>query len=348
MSLTPRFALKQTSMKRTLAASIAAVSLMAAATASAQTLRFAHVDPDDWTSSKKGAAGQVFKNLVEAETDLTVELYPAGSLGGETELIEGAQDGTISIAMVSGAYANFCPAVAVTDIPYTFPSAPVAWQVMDGEFGTALAEHCLQQTGLRTLAYGETGFRHFTNSVRPINSPEDMQGLKFRVQTIPLYLEMVSALGGEPQGIAWGEVPTALATGVVDGQENPISVIYGNNFYEFQDYLTLDRHVYGVDHLLINDEIFQSLSEEEQAAVKRAAVVAGTTGRAIQQFNSAEGITKLEAEGMEITQPTAEQMEAFREAAQPPVQAYLSEELGDDAEWIERLSSAVEEVSARF
>ena len=112
--------------------------------------------------------------------------------------------------------------------------------------------------------------------------------------------------------------------------------------------MTLDRHVYGVDHLLINDEIFQSLSEEEQAAVKRAAVVAGTTGRAIQQFNSAEGITKLEAEGMEITQPTAEQMEAFREAAQPPVQAYLTEELGDDAEWIERLSSAVEEASARF
>ncbi len=348
MSLRPMFSLQKISMKHTLTVAIASAALLSAAHASAQTLRFAHVDTDDWTTSKKGAAGQVFKNLVEAETDLTVELYPAGSLGGETELLEGAQDGTISIAMVSGAYANFCPAVAVTDIPYTFPSAPIAWEVMDGEFGTALAEHCLEQTGLRTLAYGETGFRHFTNSVRPIHTPEDMQGLKFRVQTIPLYLEMVSALGGVPQGIAWGEVPTALATGVVDGQENPISVIYGNNFYEFQDYLTLDRHVYGVDHILINDEIFQSLSEEEQAAVKRAAVVAGTTGRAIQQFNSAEGITKLQAEGMEITQPTAEQMEAFREAAQPPVQAYLRNELGDDAEWIDRLSSAVDDASSRF
>ena len=348
MSLRPMLSLPTTSMKRTLTVAIASAALLTAAHASAQTLRFAHVDPDDWTTSKKGAAAQVFKNLVEVETDLTVELYPAGALGGETELIEGAQDGTISIAMVSGAYANFCPAVAVTDIPYTFPSAPVAWEVMDGEFGTALAEHCLEQTGLRTLAYGETGFRHFTNSVRPIHTPEDMQGLKFRVQTIPLYLEMVSALGGVPQGIAWGEVPTALATGVVDGQENPISVIYGNNFYEFQDYLTLDRHVYGVDHILINDEIFQSLSEEEQAAVKRAAVVAGTTGRAIQQFNSAEGITKLQAEGMEITQPTAEQMDAFREAAQPPVQAYLRNELGDEAEWIDRLAAAVDDASSRF
>lgn len=337
-----------TSLKRAFMATAVAAALGITSHASAQTLRFAHVDPDDWTTSKKGSAAQVFKNLIEAETDLTVEIYPAASLGGENELIEGAQDGTISIAMVSGSYANFCPAVAVTDIPYTFPSAPVAWSVMDGEFGTALAEHCLEQTGLRTLAYGETGFRHFTNSVRTISSPEDMQGLKFRVQTIPLYLELVRALGGEPQGITWGEVPTALATGVVDGQENPISVIYGNNFYEFQDYLTLDGHVYGVDHLLINDEIYQSLTEEEQAAVRRAAVVAGTTGRAIQQFNSAEGIAKLQAEGMEVTQPDAEQMEAFRQAAQPPVQAYLRDELGDDAEWIDRLSTAVEEASASF
>lgn len=81
MSLHPLFALKQTSMKRTLAAAIAAAALVTAANASAQTLRFAHVDPDDWTTSKKGAAGQVFKNLVEAETDLTVEPHPAGSLG---------------------------------------------------------------------------------------------------------------------------------------------------------------------------------------------------------------------------------------------------------------------------
>lgn len=320
---------------------MAAIALTTAGALSAETLRFAHVDPAEWTQSKKGAASQVFKNLVEAETDMTVELYPAGSLGGETELIEGAQDGSISIVMVSGAYANFCPAAAVTDIPYTFPSAPVAWEVMDGEFGDDLAAHCLEQTGLRTLAYGETGFRNFTNSVRPIAEPADMAGLKFRVQTIPLYLEMVRGLGAEPQGIAWGEVPTALATGVVDGQENPISVIYNNNFFEFQDYLTLDRHVYGVDHLLINDELFQSLDSEQQAAIQRAAVVAGTTGRAIQQFGSAEGVAKLAAEGMEITQPSAEQMEMFRAAAQPAVQEYLRGELGSDAEWIDRLADAV-------
>ncbi|MFG1495486.1 DctP family TRAP transporter solute-binding subunit [Saccharospirillum sp. HFRX-1] len=323
-------------------AAVAAIALTTIGAVSAETIRFAHVDPAEWTQSKKGAASQVFKNLVEAETDISVELYPAGSLGGETELIEGAQDGSITVVMVSGAYANFCPAAAVTDIPYTFPNAPLAWEVMDGEFGDALAAHCLEETGLRTLAYGETGFRNFTNSVRPIAEPADMAGLKFRVQTIPLYLEMVRGLGAEPQGIAWGEVPTALATGVVDGQENPISVIYSNNFFEFQDYLTLDRHVYGVDHILINDEFYQSLDSEQQAAIQRAAIVAGTTGRAIQQFGSADGIAKLAAEGMEITQPSAEQMEKFRAAAQPAVQAYLRDELGSDAVWIDRLAEAVD------
>lgn len=322
---------------------LTAAVLAASTLASAQTIRFGHVDPDDWQTSKKGAASHIFKNLVEAQTDLTVELYPAGSLGDETELIQGAQDGTVGIAMVSGAYANFCQAASVTDIPYMFPSAPVAWEVMDGEFGDALADHCLQQTGLRTLAYGETGFRHFTNSVRPIATPDDMEGLQFRVQTIPLYLEMVRALGAEPQGIAWSEVPTALSTGVVDGQENPISVIYGNNFYEFQDYLTLDGHVYGVDHILINDDFFQSFSDSEQAVIQRAATIAGTMGRAIQQFNSADGVSKLAAEGMEVTQPTAEQLAQFRDAAQPAVVEYLRGELGDDAEWIDRLSEAVDE-----
>lgn len=328
------------------ATGLAVALLTASSLTSAANFRFAHVDPADWTTSKKGAAALVFKNLIEAETEHTVDIYPAGSLGSEDDLINGAIDGTISIAMVSGSYANFCSAAAVTDIPYAFPSSTIAWDVMDGEFGQALADHCLQETGLRTLAYGETGYRHFTNSVRPVRTPADMRGLSFRVQTIPLYLEMVRGLGAEPQGIAWGEVPTALATGVVDGQENPISVIYGNNFYEFQKYLTLDGHVYGVDHILINEDLYQSLSREDQAAFRRAARIAGTVGRAIQQFGSAEGVSKLAARGMEVTQPTSDELALFRDAAQPAVVAYLRTQLRGEAVWIDRLLEAVHAASA--
>jgi len=111
-----------------------------------------------------------------------------------------------------------CKAADVLNIPYTFASPTIAWDVLDGPFGKELAEHCLKKTGLRTLAYGETGFRNFTNNVREIKTPADMKGVKFRVQPIPLYVEMVKGLGGEPTPIAWSELPNALATGVVDGQ----------------------------------------------------------------------------------------------------------------------------------
>ncbi len=328
------------SLFKPLAAATMAVGLLATA-ASAQTIRFAHVDPADWTSSKKGAAAQIFKNIVEGETDLTVELFPAGALGDESELVQQAQNGTTQLVMVSGAMSQVCPAASVLDIPYTFSSAPVAWEVLDGEFGNALAEHCLEQTGLRTLAYGETGFRNFTNDVRPIHTPEDMEGLKFRVQPIPLYVEMVEALGGEPTPIAWTELPNALSTGVVDGQENPVGVIYNNDLHELQQYMILDGHVYAADFLLINDEFFQSLSDAQKSVVQKAATVAGNMGRSIQQFNTAQGVTNVTEEGMEVYSPTNEELAMFREQAQPAVVEWLSGELGEQSGWIDQLQDAV-------
>ncbi|MGB0662606.1 MAG: DctP family TRAP transporter solute-binding subunit [Pontibacterium sp.] len=305
------------------------------------TITLAHVDSAEWTSSKKGAASKVFKELVEAESGgrIEVNVYPAGQLGGETDLVQSAQEGTLSMTMVSGAFAKVCKEASVLEIPYLFPNASTAWKVLDGEFGADLSQHCLEQTGLRTLAYGETGFRNFTNSKRPIAEPKDLEGLKIRVMTLPLYVEMVKAMGGQPTPIAWPEVPSALTTGVVDGQENPVSVIYGNKFWQFQKYLTLDGHVYGTDFLLINDELFSGMDANDQALIKRAALVAGTVGRAIQQLNSAEGLVKLAENGMEITSPTAEQLEKFAAAAQPAVLEWLKGEI--DPSWIDKAQAAV-------
>lgn len=311
------------------------------ATAQADAIRFAHVDPDDWQSSKKGAAAHMFKNIVEAETDHTVDIYPAGSLGDENELVQQAMDGMTQVVMVSGGMSQICPAASVLDIPYIFETPLVAWKVLDGEFGDALAQHCLDQTGLRTLGYGETGVRHFTNSVRDIRTPDDMAGLKFRVQDIPLYVEMVKGLGGEPTPIAWSEVPTALSTGVVDGHENPVGTIYNNNLHELQDYMTLDGHVYAADFLVINDDYFQGLSKEDQEIITRAGVMAGIMGRSIQQFTTAQGLKAVQEEGMQVYSPTPEELELFRERAQPPVIEWLESDLGDDAEWVTRLQQAI-------
>jgi TRAP-type transport system periplasmic protein len=311
----------------------------------ATTIKLGHVDPADWQSSKKGAAGVIFKNIVEGETDITVELFPAKALGDENSLVQQVQEGTTQMAIVSGAMSTVCKTADVLNIPYTFASAPIAWDVLDGPFGKALAEHCMQKTGLRTLAYGETGFRNFTNNVREIRTPADMKGLKFRVQPIPLYVEMVKGLGGEPTPIAWSELPNALATGVVDGQENPVGVIYNNKLHKLQKYLVLDGHVYGADFIIINDEFFQMLSPKDQAVVTKAARIAGLMGRAIQEFNTAEGVTKVAAEGMQVYSPTADELAQFKKLAQPAVKKWLAGELGDDAVWIDKLDKAVMQAS---
>ena len=309
------------------------------------TIKLGHVDPAEWQTSKKGAVGTIFKNIVEGETDIKVELFPAKALGDENDLVQQVQEGTTHMAVVSGAMAKVCKPVDVLNIPYTFTSAPVAWDVLDGPFGKELADFCLKKSGLRTLAYAETGYRNFTNNVREIKSPADMKGLKFRVQPIPLYVEMVKALGGEPTPIAWSELPNALSTGVVDGQENPVGVIYTNNLHKLQKYMVLDGHVYGADFILINDEFFQSLPANDQAILKKAARIAGTMGRAIQEFNTAEGVTKVVAEGMVVHSPNADEMAQFKTLAQPAVKKWLTEELGDDAAWIKKLDDAVAEAS---
>ncbi|CDT71842.1 MULTISPECIES: TRAP transporter substrate-binding protein [Vibrio] len=319
-----------------------ALSLAYAGSAAALDITIGHVDSQDWTISKKGAATQVFKNLVEAESGgrINVNIYPSGQLGGETELLQSTQEGMLTMTMVSGAYSKLCKEANVLEIPYLFPSAPIAWEVLDGEFGQKLNDQCLKTTGLRNLAYGETGFRHFTNSKREITTPQDLNGLKIRVMTTPLYVEMMKSLDAEPTPIAFPEVPAALTTGVIDGQENPVSVINANKFYELQKYITLDGHVYGTDFLLMNDDFYTSLNAEDRAIIDRAAKVAGTVGRAIQQVNSAEGLEVLAQKGMKITSLTPEQQKQFRDKTQPAVIKWLSGTI--DSKWIDDALDAVE------
>lgn len=310
-------------------------------------IKFAHVDPADVFSSKKGAAGVTFKNLVEAEDpSVSVKLFPAGQLGGERELIEGTKLGTVQMSMVSAALAGYYKEAQVLDIPYLFDSAPVAWRVMDGWFGKEMAEDCLKKTGMRVLAYGETGFRNFTNSKAPIKSPADMKGLKIRVMESPVYVNMVKGLGALPTPIPWPETYTALQQKVVDGQENPVAVIMQAKFSEVQKFLTLDGHSYGVDFILINDKFFQSLPKETQQVLKRAAIIAGWAGRSIQQVNSAIGISQLQEKGMQVYKPTPKEMAMFKDATQKPVIEYIEKQVGKP--WIDKVMKAVQEAETEL
>jgi len=304
-------------------------------------IKLGHVDPVDIYTSKKGAASRAFKEIVEAESlgAIQVDLFPAGQLGGERELIESTKLGTIQMSMVSGAMAGYYKPAMVLDIPYLFPSAAVAWNVLDGEFGQELASEILKTVGTRVLAYGETGFRNFTNSKHVIKSPADMKGMKLRVMETPLYMTLIRSLGANPTPIAWPETYSALQQKVVDGHENPVSVILSFKLYEVQKYLTLDGHTYGSDFIIINEKFYQGLSKEHQNLLKRAAIVAGTCGRGIQQLNSAVGISELEKLGMEIYAPTAAERKAFAQAAQGPVIDWMKTQV--DQTWIKKVQDAV-------
>lgn len=331
---------------------IALLALMTAVPADVQAgptvIKLGHADPEDVYTSKKGAAARVFKDIVEAESSgaIQVNLFPAGQLGGERELIESTKLGTIQMCLVSGAIAGYYKPAMVLDIPYLFSSAPVAWKVLDGPFGDKMAADLLKKTGLLNLAYGETGFRNFTNSKRPLKSPADMKGLKIRVMETPLYITMVKSLGAAPTPIAWPEVYTSLQQGVVDGQENPVSVILYAKFSEVQKYITLDGHAYGADFFLFNQRAFKKLTPDQQGIVKRAGIVAGNVGRSIQQLGSAMGVAELTKQGMQVYAPTPQERDQFKKMTQQPVIEWMKGQV--DATWIDGVLKAAAEAEAEL
>ena len=310
-------------------------------------LQLAHADPEDVFTSKTHAQAIIFKNLVNARSGgrIEVQVFGGGALGGEREYVESVMVGTIQAGLASDVLAGFCPETMLTSIPYLFPSASIAWKVLDGPFGSKLSKILLEKTGLRNLAFAETGFRNFTNSKRPIRTPSDMKGLKIRVQESPLYITLVNSLGASPTPIPWTECYTALQSKVVDGEENPISTIVYANFQEVQKYLTLDGHVYAVDWFVINDKFFKSLSEDLQYIILDCAIISSTVCRGVQQLNSfAVGLQKLIDAGMEIYAPTEEEMNLFRNVSQGPVIEWLKTQV--DIKLINELLVAVDKAVA--
>lgn len=309
-------------------------------------IKLAHVDPADFWTSRKGGGATLFKQILETQTRGAVEVrvFPAGQLGGEKEVTEATKMGTVQMTMVSGALANYYKEYQVLDIPYLFSSEAVAWKVLDGPFGKDMAEDCLKKTGMRVLGFGEAGYRNFTNSARPIKTPADLKGLKIRVQESPVYVALVKSMGASPTPIAWTETYTALQQKVVDGEENPVSIIKYAKFYEVQKYLTLDGHTYGVDLILMNEKFFQSLPKDIQKSVRVAAQTVGNLMRGIQTINSVMGVQELREKGMEVYSPTDSERAQFRAAAQPPVIDYLEKQIG--RQWIDKLQKAIKDAEA--
>lgn len=215
----------------------------------------------------------IFKKNVEERTDgnISISTYPASQLGGEREQLEGVQFGSIEMAVLAGPIPNIYPDAMVFDLPYLFSNRDVAYKVLDGEFGEKILNGMLNKTGIRALAWGENGFRHFVNNIRPIKTPKDLEGLKIRTMENQAHIAMVNSFGATATPMAFGELYSSLQQGVIDGMENPISLIESMRFYEVQKYLTLDGHVYNPFTFIVNNNFFERLPAKYQKIIQEEA-----------------------------------------------------------------------------
>ncbi|MBM7553594.1 TRAP transporter substrate-binding protein [Thalassobacillus pellis] len=299
------------------------------------TLSFAYELPEDhpW-----GKGAQKFKEIVEEKTngEIKIELYGNGQLGGSgREIQEGAKVGTIDIGISSTPMAQLNPYLNIFSLPYIFENREHAWEVLDGPIGDEVGKK-LEEHNLKHLAYWEDGFRQVTNSVRPITSPEDFDGLKIRVPESDVRLQTFKALGASPLPMSWSEVFTSLQQGTIDGQENPLSVIESASFYDVQKYLTITNHVYSPATLFMNKSKWDSLTEEQQKIIKEAAEAGRDVNRELNEKQDNQLIKGLKEKGMEVT--VIEDITPFQEATKP-VWDMVINELGSDAkELIEKIN----------
>lgn len=275
-------------------------------------------------SSHYGVAAAKWQEVVEAETDGRFKFthFPSSGLGGEREVVEGVQIGTIEATIVSsGTLANFVPETGVFDIPFLFRDLGHARRVLDGPVGQGILPK-FDAVGLHALAWGEQGFRHITNNRNAITTPADVEGLKIRTMENPVHLKAFETLGAAPTPMAWPEVIPALQQGVIDGQENPLSVIVSVKLNEVQKYLTLSGHVYSPAILLVSKSFWDGLSDADKAAFEKGATQAVAAMRGFVDDVEASGVATLKERGMSVGMLTPEQKAAFQQAVQPAYETY--------------------------
>lgn len=276
-----------------------------------------------------------FGELVESKTNgsIKVEVYPNGQLGGDREVFESLQFGSIQgTTMSTGPIAQFVPKFNVFDLPFLFPNSEVAYGVLDGKIGTDLLAE-LESQNVIGLNYWENGFRHLTNGVKEVKTPDDVKGLKIRTLENDLHMDIWSELGANPTPMAFTELFAGLQQGVVDGQENPVGNVTSNKFYEVQKYLSKTGHVYNASPFLISKDFWNSLSDEEKKAVQEAADEARDYQRELNQKEDEDGYKFLTENGMTVTDISDEEKEAFLEKVKPVYEKYsasIGEEFVDE------------------
>jgi tripartite ATP-independent transporter DctP family solute receptor len=279
------------------------------------------------------AMALVFKETLEKMSGgaFEVKLFPAGQLGKARDLVESVQRGTLKIALTPpGPMTMFLPEIDVMAIPFAFSDPMVFYRFTEGPWVKKLKEKIREKTGMRVIGLSENGgFRNLLNSKRPIKSPADMKGLKFRTINSKAYMEIINSMGATASPIPWLELYTACQTGVVDGQQMMIEGTLTGKMYEVQKYMTLTGHIVDYTYMLVNDKWFNSLSPENQSYITKAGLLAERAGQSASRLMDATGLAELKKKGMEIYIPTPEERNRFKTTTQEHMIKWLKAKFGD-------------------
>ena len=317
-------------MRKLLVMALGLVMLTGAAGAQT-TLRYGMTLPQGENADWRAASA--FKAYVEFNSGgkLKVEIYPANQLGGERQMAEQVRDGALDIAFVAdGALGGFYPKIQVFAIPYLFPSAPIAWEVLRGPVAQGLAADINKSLGFHVLNFSENGFRDFTNSKRPIRTPEDMKGLKMRTMESPVYIKMMQSMGSAATPINAAEMVMALQQNVVDGQENAPSTINMMGIADVQKFMSVDEHVFSAMLLIMADDSLAKLTPDQRKVVRDAAMLQASVNNSERARSTQANIDQIKAKGVQVYMTSPAEKELFKAAAQAPVVEYIRSQVGNE------------------
>lgn len=280
------------------------------------------------------------KDYVEEQSggSVVLDLYVAGVLGSNSEIAGQMISGEID-AVIAGACDNFAsynPLIYVEDLPFLFSDYETAHAAYDSEYGAALAE-LIDGIGCHTVSFWENGFRQVTNNVKAVTSPSDMAGLKMRAANATLFIKLFECLGCTVTMVDATELFSALQQGMVDGQENPLSMVLSNSYYETQKYCTLTNHIYLSCPVVFNEALWEGYGEDVQNLLTEAFEMGKERQREISREVNDNAVDALKGYGMEISE-----VADFNEwvEALSPVWDYFAEEYGAEGEALIEIASS--------
>ncbi|MDR2088709.1 MAG: TRAP transporter substrate-binding protein [Clostridiales Family XIII bacterium] len=257
-----------------------------------------------------------FKPEIEKRTEgrVVVEVYNNSILGGDRQLYEALQLGTLEVSLGPlSTLTNFDPKFGASDLPFLYKDKPTAYAALDGEWGDMLKAD-LPDVGMRIIGYCENAFRALSNNIRPIKTLEDMKGLKMRVMESPIHISTFKAMGANPTPIAFSELYTALQQGTVDGQDNGVALTYTSKLYEVLKYYTVSGQCYAASALVASEAWWQSLPEDLQKIIEEVSLEYCDLERQAMSGVEEEYLALIEESGTEIYTLPPEEKERFREA----------------------------------